>query len=58
MPDDSEDLMDGTQKRVAEMRRLTSETSRLLGETKKAEEELAAPTEHIQIRLSQEKSAG
>jgi hypothetical protein len=57
MIEDLDELIDDTRKRVAKMRRLTGETARLLGETKKAEEDLAATTEHIQIRQAQKKDS-
>ena len=57
MIDDLDKIIEGTRQRVAAMRRLTDETSRLLGETKKAEEDLAVPTQHIQKRHSEEEAA-
>ena len=54
MIEDIDDVIENTRKRVEEMNRLTHETDRLLGETKKAEEELDMPTAHIQDRQAKD----
>ncbi len=54
MAEDLDQLIDNTRRRVEEMRRMAVETARLLGETKKAEEQLDEPTARIQDRQAKE----